>query len=67
MDENKEVRNTRVSRRGFIHSALAGAALAGVAPKPFVGRVLGANERLGVGFIGCGGRSGPSIIVRSLL
>ena len=29
-----------------------------MAQGPFVGKVLGANERLGIGFIGCGGRSG---------
>jgi predicted dehydrogenase len=50
-------RNEKLSRRRFMHGAVAGAALVGVAPGPFVGRVLGANERFGVGFIGCGGRS----------
>jgi predicted dehydrogenase len=50
-------KNEQLSRRQFVHGAVAGAALMGMAQRPFVGRVLGANERLGVGFIGCGGRS----------
>jgi predicted dehydrogenase len=50
-------KNEQLSRRRFMHGAVAGAALVGMAQGPFVGRVLGANERLGVGFIGCGGRS----------
>jgi predicted dehydrogenase len=44
-----------LTRRQFIHGASAAAVtMAGVS----TGRVRGANERLGVGFIGCGGRSG---------
>lgn len=43
-----------LTRRQFIRGASAAAiTITGVS----TGRVLGANERLGVGFIGCGGRS----------
>lgn len=48
----------KVSRRQFLREAGAVSA-AGVVLSPSVStRVLGANERLGIGFIGCGGRSG---------
>jgi predicted dehydrogenase len=57
MKETGKNTGEKVTRRRFMHGAVAGAALAGMAQGPFVGRVLGANERLGVGFIGCGGRS----------
>ena len=46
-------------RRDFIHTTAQAAAAAGaVTVFPFVsrGRVLGANDRIGVGFIGVGGR-----------
>jgi predicted dehydrogenase len=60
MSNDNETRKAKISRRGFMHGAgaIAGAAFVGVAQQPFVGKVLGANERLGIGFIGCGGRSG---------
>jgi len=45
-----------LTRRQFIRRAGATAAVA-VAGAP-ARRVLGANERIGIGFIGCGGRSG---------
>ncbi|TKJ38193.1 MAG: hypothetical protein CEE38_05390 [Planctomycetes bacterium B3_Pla] len=45
-----------LTRRQFIHGAGAAAAtVAGVSTT--IGNALGANERIGVGFIGCGGRS----------
>lgn len=52
--------NSKVTRRGFMHGAgaLAAAALVGTSGKPATGKVRGANDRIGVGFIGCGGRSG---------
>ena len=52
--------NSKVTRRGFMHGAgaLAAAALVGTSGKPATGQVRGANDRIGVGFIGCGGRSG---------
>ena len=57
MSEKQETRSnsrTALTRRQFIHGASAAAVtIAGVS----TGRVRGANERLGVGFIGCGGRS----------
>ncbi|MCX7824637.1 MAG: hypothetical protein N2689_03670 [Verrucomicrobiae bacterium] len=43
-------------RRDFIRAAAA-AATASAAPFVARGRVLGANDRIGVGFIGCGHRS----------
>jgi len=48
---------TDLSRRDFLQTTTRAAAL-GVAAAPFVSTVpvLGANERLGVGFIGVGGR-----------
>ncbi|MCP4639855.1 MAG: Gfo/Idh/MocA family oxidoreductase [bacterium] len=52
--ENKQ--GSALSRRGFIkHSATAAAAVAAIAGAPNR-KVLGANEKLGVGLIGCGGR-----------
>jgi predicted dehydrogenase len=48
-----------LTRRGFIQTAAKAATLAAVvSPFPFVarGRVIGANDRIGVGFIGVGGR-----------
>ena len=52
-----------VNRRGFLRSAGGGAALAAALPaaaraasKPAAGRVLGANDRINVAIIGCGGR-----------
>lgn len=46
---------TDLNRRAFLRAAAAGALAA-----PYIarGRVLGANDRIGVGFIGAGGRSG---------
>ena len=60
MNSKRENKSARMSRRGFMRGAgaMAGVAFVATAPKPFVGKVLGANERLGIGFIGCGGRSG---------
>ncbi|HIJ51657.1 MAG TPA: Gfo/Idh/MocA family oxidoreductase [Planctomycetes bacterium] len=49
-----------MTRRHFIRKAgTAAAALTavGATTKHFTGNVLGANDRIGIGFIGCGGRS----------
>jgi predicted dehydrogenase len=49
-----------MTRRQFVQSAVMSAAMAtalGSAPYVARGQVRGANERLGVGFIGCGGRA----------
>ena len=54
--ESKDRSNNRLTRRQFIHRAsttTAAVTASGVLTKS----VWGANERLGVGFIGCGGRS----------
>lgn len=52
--------NSKVTRRRFMQGtgALAAVAFVGAARKPAMGQVRGANDRIGVGFIGCGGRSG---------
>ena len=50
-----------LTRRQFIRRAGTTAAAATLTAKstvPLFGKALGANERIGVGFIGCGGRSG---------
>jgi predicted dehydrogenase len=44
-----------VSRRGFLQTSAAGAAALTLSAAS-AGRVLGANDRLGVGFVGVGGR-----------
>lgn len=49
-----------LNRRDFIQRSTLAVA-AGLVAAPYVntrGQVLGANDRIGVGFIGCGGRSG---------
>jgi predicted dehydrogenase len=51
--------STPISRRAFLGSTARAAAVAGLAatfPMISSGRVLGANDRIGVGFIGVGGR-----------
>ncbi len=50
---------TEISRRDFLKATAATAAVAGLglAGAPASGRVLGANDKINVGFIGCGGRS----------
>jgi hypothetical protein len=48
-----------MNRREFLHStATATAALSMLGAAPFVarGRVIGANDTIGIGFIGVGGR-----------
>ncbi|MGB2862276.1 MAG: twin-arginine translocation signal domain-containing protein, partial [Sedimentisphaerales bacterium] len=48
--------NHSLTRRQFIHRAGAAAATITVA-KNTAGKEISPNERIGVGFIGCGGRS----------
>jgi len=53
--------NSGLTRREFIHRAGATAAavtVANTSRRQAVAKAAGANERLGIGFIGCGGRSG---------
>jgi predicted dehydrogenase len=45
-----------INRREFVRAAAAVAAV-GAAPYVARGRVLGANDRIGIGFIGCGHRA----------
>jgi predicted dehydrogenase len=56
-EKTQSKRKTGITRRQFIHGAASVAAVtaAGISPRR---AVAGANERLGIGFIGCGGRSG---------
>ena len=62
---------TSMNRRDFLQStARATAALSLLSAAPFVarGRVLGANDTIGVGFIGVGGRGSSHIgTVQSLI
>lgn len=60
----KDSHPSRVNRRDFLRATASSAAVAAaVTAFPFVGRgaVLGANERIGVGFIGVGGRGGSHV------
>ena len=51
--------STRLSRRGFLRRTTAGIVAGATAlGAPAAGRVLGANERIGVGVIGVGGQGG---------
>lgn len=52
-----------LTRRQFIHQAGAATAvtLATTSTRRILGKTPGANERIGVGFIGCGGRSGAHL------
>jgi predicted dehydrogenase len=65
------LRNGNLSRREFVKRVgQATAATAGAAVFPFVsrGRVLGANDRIGIGFIGVGGRGSSHVAtVRRLI
>ncbi len=60
-----------LSRRQFIHSTAAATAAVGVwSTAPFVarGRVVGANDQIGLGFIGVGGRGSSHVAtVRRLI
>ena len=47
---------TEMNRRQFMGKSAAAAAGAAAFPRFVTGSVLGANERIGVGVIGCGGR-----------
>ena len=59
MSKRRQSHNGNIlTRRQFIHRA--GAAAAAIA---ITGKTLGANERLGVGFIGCGGRGNSHLKV----
>jgi predicted dehydrogenase len=60
-DKQQSNGSNMLTRRRFIHAAGAAAtaiAITGCATKPkrVIGKTRGANDRLGVGFIGCGGR-----------
>jgi len=69
-DPRQERARTRLTRRSFLRTAGATAAGAAAALKvgslagaPALAQAAGDDERLGVGFIGCGGRSGAHIDV----
>jgi predicted dehydrogenase len=48
---------SKLNRRDFVKSAVAAGAVAGILGKPALGnRVIGSNDRINVGLIGCGGR-----------
>lgn len=59
MSEGEKTDAVGLTRRGFIGKAGAAAAAAGVAPFLVMGEgAKGANDKIGVGFIACGGRAG---------
>ncbi|MHC4482625.1 MAG: Gfo/Idh/MocA family protein [Planctomycetota bacterium] len=52
--------NSNLTRRQFIRrtgASAAAIAIAGASMQPVIGKTPSANKRLGVGYIGCGGRS----------
>jgi len=53
-------KNNGLTRRQFMRRAgvVAAVAVASTSAKRAAGKRFGANERIGIGFIGCGGRSG---------
>jgi predicted dehydrogenase len=58
--KQKSDKKNNLTRRQFIRRAGTAAAVltaVGTTSQRFTGKVLGANDRLGIGFIGCGGRS----------
>jgi predicted dehydrogenase len=60
MSAKRSNKDATLTRRQFIRQAGAATAavtVVGTATRRVVGEVAGANERIGVGFIGCGGRS----------
>src|ERR1043166_296506 len=54
--EKQPMQPSHVSRRNFIKTAAAGAAVASTLAVPAPARAIGANDRIRVGFIGPGGR-----------
>ncbi len=59
--QNRSQSNRSTTRRSFIRTAgaVAGAVAVNASlPARAHARVLGANDRIGIGFIGCGGRGG---------
>ena len=69
--KTKSLLTKGINRRDFIQSAAkatAALSLLGAAPYVARGRVLGANDTIGVGFIGVGGRGSSHIAtVRRLI
>ena len=56
-NERQSKSKVQITRRQFIHGAASVAAVTAASISPHQA-AAGANERLGIGFIGCGGRSG---------
>jgi len=54
---SQDIEPPDMSRRSFLGKTSSGAAAAAFPAIAATGRVLGANDRMGVGVIGCGGRS----------
>ena len=58
--QSQSLKATSLTRRKFIQRTASAAVVASVAAVPVrrvIGKPAGANERLGVGFVGCGGRN----------
>jgi len=57
--KSPDKKDQSLTRRQFIRRAgvVAAATVASTSTQRIIGKTMGANERLGIGFIGCGGRS----------
>jgi len=63
-DKRQSNRENRLTRRQFIHrtgAAAAAVTIAGTSTQSVTAKTPSANERLGIGFIGCGSRSGAHL------
>ena len=69
MDGNEPKNDAGLSRRDFIKTSAAALAAASVFSVPYISRgtVRGANDRIGIGFIGAGGRSDAHMDMNRLL
>lgn len=69
MNTNKKSTDTNLTRRDFIKGSAAAITAAATISAPYIsrGQVRGANDRIGIGFIGAGGRSGAHMNMTRLL
>jgi len=57
-DKRSKTDSSRSTRRQFLAKSAIGAVAVAATVQVATGKVKGANDRIGVGFIGCGGRAG---------